>query len=502
MGKNAKNQRKHSSNSGAPQGKGIQEQFWKASQQIVDMGKEFCGHLPSLPGLSSKETPAHTGANDRRRSPVPAIAAPQHADSSGESSHSGSWLDVNGHEQVLEPDDGVEVANASDDFMPSAELSEALCLAGFVHPCFARSARPRWDRLATGVAAESAFDVGGVSDFADELCEALRSNAQQLTVNVPKSAAPEHVMAAIALACWRDGRENLAPSVLFRGGNKERLLLTWEEWRGIKPEDHRGSCATLPLERQSAACASLTATFNASRNLSQLLDRTHMVDRRWSGTNEGAPHLAYYEEGVLDLVAEFAGLGKKVAVVATVSNGSIGEGLLKGSCQGLAEALCRQTTLFFSLAKAERELREAEREHRGGRSLAKQLMAGDAVVSPLVEVCCEGPVQRHARLPSPLPLAGVVSIAEPLNCPNAAISFAALLRGSAMLEAEVLLVPDLRRADLFWRAVASHGGHLRRVVCTGSPTFFDGVRAARNGNGTSSAARAVVEPPRAHRFRQ
>eukprot|EP00928_Gymnodinium_smaydae_P039344 TRINITY_DN26896_c0_g1_i1.p1 TRINITY_DN26896_c0_g1~~TRINITY_DN26896_c0_g1_i1.p1 ORF type:complete len:1045 (+),score=195.32 TRINITY_DN26896_c0_g1_i1:159-3293(+) len=172
--------------------------------------------------------------------------------------------------------------------------------------------------------------------------------------------------------------------------------------------------------------------------------------------------------------------GRRVAAVSAASAYQVGGGASSGGRHALEEAWCLSSTLYSSLQTLD------------ATSTAQHIPDDSCILSPAVDIFRAQTDEGYQLLPTPVPLAGVISVAmfnrnpsitdSPLDSPADPATYVektrarlrSVVAASRELNAEVLVVPDVGcgvfRNDpalvggCFGAILASESSHLQQVV--------------------------------------
>mmetsp|Transcript_62992 Transcript_62992/g.178993 ORF Transcript_62992/g.178993 Transcript_62992/m.178993 type:complete len:589 (-) Transcript_62992:138-1904(-) len=258
------------------------------------------------------------------------------------------------------------------------------------------------------------------------------------------------------------------------------------------------ACVTLAHCRGTSHMPSLPPVHHAF----DLAKRTQLIERPRGGTVFGGPPGPALdvrfrpERTLLEVAVELVQRGQKVAVVNAASAYHPGGGFLTGGRHALEEALCTQSTLYLSLARAaEMAAHQNLRDERGRRI---HIPEHGCVLSPSVEVFRHGTNRGYAPMDKAVRLEAVLSMAMPNR--NLAVTdspydrappqelqglvqskFQTVVEEAARAGARALVVPDAGCGafghdprQVGWalgKVLRDYGGALQEVVLVGHPDF-------------------------------
>eukprot|EP00930_Biecheleria_cincta_P008385 TRINITY_DN109815_c0_g1_i1.p1 TRINITY_DN109815_c0_g1~~TRINITY_DN109815_c0_g1_i1.p1 ORF type:complete len:586 (+),score=83.22 TRINITY_DN109815_c0_g1_i1:56-1813(+) len=348
-----------------------------------------------------------------------------------------------------------------------------------------------------------------LTSLAERMVQALRSAKRngalrQVELSMPDEQPAELCLAALSLALLRTSQEGMTGPTdmilcLSRRRSRGPVLTAWRQWQersrldrvNVKWEplpERKGSHRWIRedngpecrLQRLGAAFSTLRQVFH-HRSVPALVQGTRLLR---PVRLRPSPHcqwtsLRHTGDTVLDAAVGRARLGVKVAAVNAASAYQVGGGFLSGGRHALEEAMCMQSTLFVSLQQAARLAAAKRLTDQRGRRL--HIPEDGAVLSPGVQVFRKGTSCGYAPCLEATCLAAVVSVAMPnVNPCNSSSPMEwrspeeqvllverklhAVLQGAALVEAEVLVVPDLG-CGVFGNNPSVIGAALGRVLC-------------------------------------
>lgn len=363
--------------------------------------------------------------------------------------------------------------------------------------------------------------------LAERMVQALRSAKRngyqgQVELSIPDEQPAEMCLAALSMALLRISQEGMPEPTdlilcLSRRRSRGPVLTAWREWqersrldkfnvkweplpnrkgshRWIR-EDNRPECR---LQRLAAAVSALRHAFH-HRSVPALMQGTRLLRpvRLRPSPRCQWTSLRHTGETVLDAAMGRARLGAKVAAVSAASAYQVGGGFLSGGRHALEESMCMQSTLFMSLQQAARLAAAKRLTDERGRRL--HIPEDGAVLSPGVQVFRKGTSCGYAPCMEETCLAAVVSVAMPnVNPCNSSSPMEwrspeeqvllverklhAMLQGAALVEAEVLVVPDLGCGVFgnnpsvigaaFGRVLCAYRGYFSEILMTGREDFY------------------------------
>lgn len=366
--------------------------------------------------------------------------------------------------------------------------------------------------------------AGVIQEIATGMREELQAPAHRrgggARVTAPKQA-PEVVLAALSVALLLACVEKplLLTLRISRRSDRRPLLDAWRKWSGrarldaphwgpMRPR-HGGYRWLKEDNAPFSRLERLAAAFVTLRQAARLWSVTDLVNN----TQLLAPLclrpaarcictvLWHSRETVLEIAARRAQQGKRVVAISAGSAYHVGGGFLTGGRHALEEAMCMQSTLFFSLQRAAQKAQERDlRDAQGNRI---HIPEDGAILSPGVEVFRDGTAAGYAPCAHGRTwLAAVISVAMPnmnpnmTDCPTEHRSKSAMktlverklhavLQGAARVDAEVIVVPDIGCGvygnhpsvigSAFGRVLCGYHSYFSEVIVTGSDEFFNEV---------------------------
>ncbi|CAE8737556.1 unnamed protein product [Polarella glacialis] len=392
--------------------------------------------------------------------------------------------------------------------------------------------------MTTSTSSRSESDAGG--NFADtqsalsilaatilqELLAPLRSGATQqwrpiAFVTVPEDVPPELFLAALSVALVNQSLCRLPASTMVLSVSQPRLrqpmMSAWKEWRDLSRIDALFELGSLQPRSNSfswlrednspnSRLERIAGAFSTLRQGGRLRSVTDMVANTqllWPVRSSPAPRckctsVKHSTETVMEVARKKARMGLRVVAVNAASAYQVGGGFTSGGRHALEEAMCMQSTLFFSLQQAARLAEEKGLCDERGRRL--HIPEDGAVLSPGVEVFREGTRRGYVSSGNvPDRLAAVVSVAMPNMNPAITSSpqewrpqeacvliierkMHAMLQGAVMANAEVVVMPDLGCGifgnnpavvgECFGRVLTLYRGHFSEIILTGREEFY------------------------------
>jgi len=238
--------------------------------------------------------------------------------------------------------------------------------------------------------------------------------------------------------------------------------------------------------------------------MSKLIKETELIEDVQEVEGDGLPIEIEFAKGdILDIAAEETSKGHKVAVLSAASGFQVGSGFLTGGCHhlGAEEALCMQSTLFFSLQRAAVLAEEQGLQDTFG--LPVHIPERGAVVSPGVEVFRHGVDTGYAPMNRTTEIAAIVSFSMPNR--NSSLKdvpldrregdgydqlledkFQAALTGAARAGARLLVLPKVGCGEfenlpadvgrILGRCLARFNGYFDTLIVVGSHELYDAVK--------------------------
>lgn len=412
------------------------------------------------------------------------------------------------------------------------DMDEQLLLRELVHPMFAEMppVRLSWTffgcRQQDGLARPNVCST--VKWLAGHMAAELRQKGRrrrgrsERAVTVPESQAPEVVLAALSLALYlADVSEPLAISMQVpRRNDRNGIQSAWKGWQQsarsdieaphLEPLCARAECYKW-VQQDTHPCsylARLAGAFGTLRHgarlasVPALLRGTRLLSAQCRRPPPRCNLTAMWhcDRPVLEVAAERARQGFRVAAVNAASAYSVGGGFLSGGRHALEEAMCMQSTLYFSLQRAAHLARECR--SRDGQEQCLHIPEDGAILSPDIEIfrnstaagygpCVDGNVRLEAILSVAMPNMNPSVKDCPLDWHSKAQrdllverKLHAVLQGAAMVDAEVLVVPDVgcgvygndprTIGAAFGRVLYSYPCFFTEVIISGSYEFFSG----------------------------
>lgn len=356
-------------------------------------------------------------------------------------------------------------------------------------------------------------------DFAELI---LKTSKDKKTMKSARGLPVEMILAGLSLGFFIAGVEK-APYIELKHVpdiDPGELLETWQIWQRnaknpqpLRPLDRKGMefrwiyedrSPVAHLERLAAAAKSLSHGYVLLRrqhgipSISKLCNGTELiedVDLPGAG-GDGLPiQLEFAKGDILDIAVEETGKGNKVAVLSMASGYQVGSGFATGGCHhlGAEEALCMQSTLFFSLQRAAVLAEEHGLQDTFG--LPVHIPERGAVVSPGVEVFRHGVDTGYAPMQRSTEISAIVSFSMPNKNSSLkdvpldrregdgydqllADKFQAALTGAARAGARLLVLPMLGCGELqnspadvgriLGRTLARFNGYFDTLIVVGS----------------------------------
>mmetsp|Transcript_37772 Transcript_37772/g.66501 ORF Transcript_37772/g.66501 Transcript_37772/m.66501 type:complete len:499 (-) Transcript_37772:109-1605(-) len=368
-------------------------------------------------------------------------------------------------------------------------------LRQMVHPLFAEMPQPRieWKSGLLNRIFKSRrqstppTDVAGhVKLLAARMAEDLKTRRRGWsTVAVPISPSPDIVLAALAVAFFRANVQEPIFIVLQvpRRGDCRGIRETWLQWSHQARLDldvDFSRLAPAPAKRNSyrwlredtsgaSSLARLAVAFTTLRrgarlpSVQALVANTRLLSNLPSRPARQCVCTAFchfVDTSVMEVAVERCREGLRVIAVNAASGYHLAGGFLTGGRHALEESMCTQSTLFFSLQQA--AIRAAEInlcDEQGGRL---HIPEHGAILSPGVEVLRQGTADGYASFENgeSVFLDAVISVAMPNMNPNmqdcpmdwrtkaqrerlVERKLRTVLQAAAMLDAEVVVLPDL-----------------------------------------------------------
>jgi len=386
-------------------------------------------------------------------------------------------------------------------------------------PCRPSAQPPPPPPVAGAVAA-----VRGLAELmAEDLSRSSATMWDALTVVcVPGTHPPEVVAAALSVALYLAGVEEPVFLVVRVARRRRRAvreaLQEWQRrarldadaptWGALNArggsyrwisQDSDPACRLERLAgafttlRQGARLRSVTALVRSTKLLTPLCQRPAPCCVRT---------VVWHSEGtVLEAALSRARQGFRVVAVSAASAYQVGGGFLSGGRHALEESICTQSTLFFSLLRAAQLA--ADRDLRDQQGTRVHIPEDGAILSPGVEVFRDG--TEHGYPPcgqGRVWLEAIISVAMPNMNPSLADApfdwrskherellverkFHAVLQGAAVVDAEVLVLPDVgcgiygnhptTIGSALGRVLYGYRCYFSEIVVTGDPRFFDAV---------------------------
>lgn len=261
-----------------------------------------------------------------------------------------------------------------------------------------------------------------------------------------------------------------------------------------------GNCRDDRNKRLALAVSAISSATTRPK-VEQMVARTKLA--RWSDSAHrsvcsfsGSLTTLEHRAGLaIDAALEALRTHERVAVVSAASAHQLGGGVLTGGRHALEEAICMQTTLYPSLARAREMATDEKLVDHVGRST--HIPEDGCIVSLDVEVIRKGTGARYAEMSAPKMLAAVLSLAMPnrnYKLPGydrrtgpdyevlVAKKFHAAMRAAIELGIEMLVVPECgcgvfmndrsQVGALLGRVVGCFDGCLKSVLIVGNAQFF------------------------------
>lgn len=247
-----------------------------------------------------------------------------------------------------------------------------------------------------------------------------------------------------------------------------------------------------------ASCSVATAGCLTPRRLSEMLAGTRIVTQSQQVSLSCPRYETVLSTPVdtllLDAALECRERFERIAVVNAASAFQPGGGFLTGGRHALEEAMCMQTTLYFSLAQASRTQRGQHEAY---------IPEDGCVLSPDVEILRRGTSHGYRPLMEAVPLAAVISLAMPNRNPSVrdspvdrsqGLAYQALVRRKLLsalyaaieVKAEAVLLPDCgcgvfqndpeEVGECLGYVLEGLWGYFKEVVLVGSGAFVRSVR--------------------------
>jgi len=297
-----------------------------------------------------------------------------------------------------------------------------------------------------------------------------------------------------AFVCPHECVGQLQDALRVPSGAQEPLLAgTGRVWSDNDPDARR--------RRLAAACQAVSGALWRP-SVRATVEGTRML--RWCDGSEYDPGQrgvtkVIFEEGLamdvaLRAMAEHP--AARVAVVSAASAYQLGGGVLTGGRHVLEEALCMQTTLYASLARAKELARQKDLRDAHGQNI--HIPEDGCVVHPDVEVLRAGTDTGYALLDTPRTLCAVISMAMPnknyrlvgydsISGPKyknvVQSKFGAALRAAISCSVDMLVIPDcgcgVFQNDprdvgmLLGKVLSKVDGRLQKVLLVGQRSFAD-----------------------------
>lgn len=206
------------------------------------------------------------------------------------------------------------------------------------------------------------------------------------------------------------------------------------------------------------------------------------------------------KQTLLDVATWNACHGVRVAAVSAASGYRPGGGFLSGGRHALEEAICMQSTLYISLARAVEKAKAMALCDRFDRPT--HIPEYGCLLSPDVEILRHGTDRGYSLREFVTPLAAVLSVAMPnrnhlvtdspvdLCCGQEyqrllTEKFESVVFGAIQVQAEVLVVPDCgcgvfkndpsQVGKVLGNVLKGKKGYFRKVMLVGSSTFAKAV---------------------------
>lgn len=347
-----------------------------------------------------------------------------------------------------------------------------------------------------------------------------RGRRWERAVSVPESQPAEVVLAALSLALYLEHVDEPL-SILMRvphRSDRKGIQRAWKDWQQRARSDidapHLEPLRARAdgygwVRKDTHPCsylARLAAAFGTLRHGSllgsvpSLLRGTQLLSTQ---CRRPQPHcnltaMWHCDRPVLEVAAQRARQGFRVAAVSAASAYSVGGGFLSGGRHALEESMCMQSTLYFSLQRAAHLALECG--IRDGQEQPLHIPEDGALLSPGVEVfrdgtdkgyalCSEGPVWLEAVLSVAMPNMNPAATDCPLDWHSKAQrellierKLYAVLHGAAMVDAEVLVIPDVgcgiygndprMVGKAFGRVLNGYPGFFTEVIVSGSGSYL------------------------------
>jgi Ca2+-binding EF-hand superfamily protein len=332
------------------------------------------------------------------------------------------------------------------------------------------------------------------------------------------------VLAALSLGLYIAGIEEAPNNIIkiedLTETEPEEYWGTWQEWKksAIHPpelkaiEKHKAfsdfswirkdATVLSKLGRLAVAATTLSSAFvrlqrqHGVPSESDLVANTEIIDLQGDMDNRRinlAPiNIEHSPDDAMTVAYEEAVNGHKVAVMCSASSHALAGAFLTGGYHNIEEAMCSQTTLFFSLHQSAILAEARQLQDHKGRPV--HIPDYGAILSPGVEVFRQSPELGYAPCVE-YELAAVLSISMPNKNPNLKEpppdgrtgsqydqllekKFKAALVGAFRVGADVVIVPTMGGGELkntpldignaLGRALAYHNHSFKKVILVGS----------------------------------
>lgn len=436
----------------------------------------------------------------------------------------------------------------------------------FAHPLFAEIDDPVFAQAKhrslhiLEMKSASADVVSSILELAKDLAEALKVVAIdrstflkhiQLKIEAEVQVQFQVVLAAISVSLFLAAEErppcfefDLAPDI-----DSAQLLKVWSQWRDfskaqtpLAPMERRADgfawvCSDTSQECQLArlACAAATLRHGFSFLKGQfdqpskspcvsgtelIIDDGELIDRSVPNSKIDLEMTPGSRATQLEIAARWVDEGFKVAAVSAASAVQVSGGFLTGAASALEESMCMQSTLFFSLQKAQRLAEKRNVTDASGKRI--HVPECGVVVSPNVHIFRRGVDHGYAPR-GPAEVTAVLSVAMPNKNPKwldhplepregddyehlLEQKFQALLWGAVRAGARILIMPEIGCGALgndpvvvgkaFGKSLHRFGGLLDRVLVMGRPPFYQSVRSAYAVPGAWHEASSIDAGPK------
>lgn len=279
-------------------------------------------------------------------------------------------------------------------------------------------------------------------DFAELI---LQKSVLKKTMKSARGLPVEMILAGLSLGFFIAGVER-APHIELKHMpdiDPGELFHTWHSWKHFAKSSqplrpvprgdnfefdwiHEDDSPKSRLERLAAAARTLQHGYSLLRrqygmpSKSRLLEGTELIeDVRDQRVGNGLPIQIELAQGdALNIAIEETQKGSKVAVLIEASANHVGNGFLSGGPHqhDSEEAVCMQSTLFFSLQKA--ALSAEEEGLRDARGTRVNIPERGAVWSPMVEVFRSGIETGYAPMQKTVDIGAVISLSMPNHNPR------------------------------------------------------------------------------------